>query len=391
MMFGLFGSRKKKESVADLLEEFVTYQQLVGHISKAQSLQKLNRFDEARQVMLDAERMATSYLNRNPNEKKAHMMLLLLHREADAPDRAEPIIERLLNSNEFQLSDEERGVLSGELQKIRWQRQSRQRTADGPRGFTQVYCCANCGRLHNFVSMPCPHCDWSPQTIEEMARSIMLSNSHFQVSALLILSREMANGRVADDVVPDLHDDGKACLSNPKQMKGIEKVFSLLRQNEHKSHRSISMARECSNCGDRILFSGAAECEKCGVTVNWPEALRLLACMDNLLWLLEQRVEPQSTDAFADLVCVLVDMTNNLLRKQELPPIRDRQYSLQLLTEIGAICDLNKGVVIDTKNPRQLEIYLIKDSMREDSETFGLAIFKELEFFVAKMADGVRH
>jgi hypothetical protein len=65
--------------------------------------------------------------------------------------------------------------------------------------------------------------------------------------------------------------------------------------------------------------------------------------------------------------------------------------SLQLLTEIGAICDLNRGAVIDTSNPRHLEIYLIKDSMREDSKTFGLAIFLELEFFVAKMADGVRH
>jgi hypothetical protein len=128
------------------------------------------------------------------------------------------------------------------------------------------------------------------------------------------------------------------------------------------------------------------------VTVNRPEALRLLACMDNLLWLLEQRVEPNFTDAFADLVCVLVDMTNNLLREQEVPSIRDRQYSLQLLTDIGAICDLNKGLVIDTRNPRHLEIYFIRDSVHEESEIFfGLLIFKELEFFVAKMADGVRH
>jgi hypothetical protein len=306
-------------------------------------------------------------------------------------ERAEPIIARLLNSNEFQLSDEERGVLSGELQKIRRQRPSRQRTADRPKGFTQVYCCANCGRLHNSVSMPCPHCDWSPQTLEEMARSIMLSNSHFRVPALLILSREIAKGRVAVDVVPDLLGDGNYYLSDQESRQAIEKVFSLLQQNEHENHRRISMIRACSNCGEGIVVSTAEECEKCGVTVNWPEALRLLACMDNLLWLLERRVEPKSTDAFSDLVCVLVAMIDNLLRKQEVPSIRDRQYSLQLLTEIGAICDLNSGAVIDTSNPRHLEIYLIKDSMREDSKTFGLAIFLELEFFVAKMADGVRH
>lgn len=391
MMFGLFGSKKKKENVADLLAEFVTYQQLVGHISKAQSLQKLNRVEEARKVLLEAECMATNYLSQNPHEKKAHMMLVLFYSEVGVFDQAEPIIQRLLSSGEFQLNEEERLILSAELQKIQRQRPANQRGADSPRGFTQIYCCVNCGRLHNFVSMPCPHCDWSPQTIEEAARSIILSNSHFKVPALLTLAREMGNGRTADDVVPNLLNDGKTYLSVPKQKQVVEQVFSMLRQNEHKNHRSLSMVRECPGCGNRILFSGAEECEKCGEPVNWPDAIRTLACMDNLLWLLEQRVEVSSTDAFSDFVCVLVAMTNNLLRKQEVPSTPERQYSLQLLTDMGAVCDLNKGAVIDTKNPKDLKIYLIKDSMREDSESFGLFLFKELEFFVAKMVNGVRN
>ena len=98
MMFGLFGSKKKNENVADLLAEFVTYQQLVGYISKAQSLQKLNRVEEARKVLQEAERMATNYLSQNPRDKKAHMMLLLFYSEVGVLDRAESIIERLLSS-----------------------------------------------------------------------------------------------------------------------------------------------------------------------------------------------------------------------------------------------------------------------------------------------------
>lgn len=391
MMFGLFGSKKKNENVADLLAEFVTYQQLVGYISKAQSLQKLNRVEEARKVFQEAERMATNYLSQNPRDKKAHMMLLLFYSEVGVLDRAESIIERLLSSGEFQLNEEERIILSAELQKIQRQRPTNQRGADGSIGFTQIYCCANCGRLHNFVSMPCPHCDWSPQTIEETACSIILSNSHFKVPTLLTLAREMGNGRSADDVVPNLLNDGKTYLSVPKQKQVVEQVFSILRQNEHKNHRSLSMLRECSGCGNRILFSGAEKCEKCGDPVNWPDAIRTLACMDNLLWLLEQRIEVSSTDAFSDFVCVLVAMTNNLLRKQEVPSARERQYSLQLLIDIGAVCDLNKGAVIDTKTPKDLKIILIKNSMRKDSESFGLFIFKELEFFVAKMENGVRN
>lgn len=156
MIFGLFGSKKNKESLADLLAEFMIYPQLVGHISKAQSLQKLNRIDEARQVLLDTERMAMNYINENPHEKRAHIMLSLLYIETDVPEQAEPIIKRLLNSSEFQLNGEERLILESQLQKIQRQRPANQRVADGLRGFTQIYCCANCGRLHNFVSMPCP-------------------------------------------------------------------------------------------------------------------------------------------------------------------------------------------------------------------------------------------
>lgn len=391
MIFGLFGSKKKKYDVGDFLTEVTTHQQLIGQIGKAESLQKLNRVAEAKQVLADAERMAVNYRNMNLREKSAHIMLVSFYVKVGESDKAEPIIHQLLNSAEFSLSDEERIVLESELQKMQRQRPASQRAAEGPRDFTQIYCCANCGRLHNFVSMPCPHCDWSPQTIEETARSIILSNSHFKVPALLTLAREMGSGRTADDVIPNLTADGKTYLSTPQRKQVAEKVLSMLRQDEHKNHRSLTMVRECPSCGERILSSGAKECSECKVQVNWPDAIRILACMDNLLWLFEQRIEVSSTDPFSDFVCVLVAMTNNLLRKQEVPSIRDRQYCLQLLTDIGAVCDLNKGIVIDTANPKDLKIFLVKDNMLEDSEMFGLFLLSELEFFVKKMTDGVRY
>ena len=390
MVFGFFGSKKKKEGIADLLAEIVTYQQLLGQLSKAQSLRKLDRNDEARQVLEATERMVTNYLQQNKSDKKAHMILALFYNEAGAVERAETIIDRLLNSSEFELTEQERLILSAELQKIRRERPLDKRASTGPDGFTQVYCCQKCGRLHNYVSMPCPHCDWSPQTIEEAARSIVLSNAHLKIPALLILSREMANGRPADDVVPNLEKDGQTYLSIPEQRQAVEQVFSLLRQNEHKNRRSMQMVRECASCGGRILLSGAEECEKCGASVNWPGAVRALACMDNILWLFEQRVEAASSKEFSDFVCLLVAMMNDLLRKQESPSDQRRKYALNLLAAMGGVSDINYGAVIETKNPRDLKIYLVKDKMRDDSETFGLFLFKELEFFVEKMAHGIR-
>lgn len=112
--------------------------------------------------------------------------------------------------------------------------------------------------------------------------------------------------------------------------------------------------------------------------------------MDNLLWLCEQRVEVSSSEALCEFVCLLVRLTNNLLRKQEAPSDAHRKYALNLLEKMTAISDLNRGAVIETKSPRELKIYLVKDSMLEDSETFGLFLFKELEFFVGKMVGGIR-
>lgn len=390
MIFSLFGSKKKKDNLSDLLTEFVAYQQMITQISKAQSLQKLNRSDEARDVLIVAERIAVTQLRQSPHEKRAHMMMAIFYKEAGRPESAEPIIERLLDSGEFQLDEDERLILAGELQNIKRHRPASERAADSPNGFTQVYCCANCGRLHNFVSMPCPSCDWSPQTIEETARSIILSNSHFKMQALLVLTREMAKGRAASDVIPNLLDDAKAYLSDPQQRRTIEQVLLLLRENEHKNHRSLGMLRECSNCGQIVLFSGADECNKCGEAVNWPDAIRALVCMDNLLWLFERRIEVSPNESFSEFVCTLVVMTNNLLRKQEAPSTRDRQYALQLLVNMIAICDVNKGAIVDTKDINSLKIYLVKESMREDSEAMGLFLLKELELFVAKMTNGIR-
>jgi hypothetical protein len=112
-------------------------------------------------------------------------------------------------------------------------------------------------------------------------------------------------------------------------------------------------------------------------------------CIDNLLWLAEQRLELKPKDAnFADFVCVLVAMSNNLLRKQEEPSAGDREYSLKLLSET-VIWDEGRGACIDAKDPRNLQLHLFRASMREDTEAVSVFLLQELQSFVSKMVDGV--
>lgn len=390
MIFGFFGSKNKKNSIGDFLGEYVAYQQIIGHISKAKSLQKLGRNEEAAQIFSNSEQMALGHCRNNPNDKNSLTLLALLYVEAGASEKAIPVLTRLVSSGQFQITEEERVVLSAELQKLQRQRPLSERTTEGPSGYTQVYCCANCGRLHNFVSMPCPHCDWAPKSLEETARSIVLSSAHFKIPALLVLAREMESGRSAEDIIPNLKDNVRTYLESGKQKQAVEHVFSLLRNNEHKNHDSLSIIRECHSCSTRVMFSGEVECGHCGEKINWPEAIRLLVSMDNLLWLFEQRVEVSPSSEFSEFICLLVAMTNSLLRKQEIPGAKERKYAIDLLAKIAVVADLNKGAIIDVKNPHDLKIYLVKDNMRSDSESFGLFLMKELEFFADKMSSGVR-
>jgi hypothetical protein len=59
------------------------------------------------------------------------------------------------------------------------------------------------------------------------------------------------------------------------------------------------------------------------------------------------------------------------------------------MREMKAIADANRGAIIDTTNPEKLKIYLVKESMLEDSEQFGLFLYSELEFFAKIMINGV--
>ncbi len=390
-MFSLFG-KKKQETLFDLLHQEMLYKHVSERLEKASSLQKLGRPDEARGVLLETERIVEANVNRNSNSFQAHLLLGYFYMKAGIANRAIVIFERLLNTGEFRLDEQQHLILSGQIQKLQRERPGSEKRLEGGialSAYTEIYSCQNCGRLINYVSMPCPHCRWSPSTPDEMARSVILSNNYIDVSLLLIIAREVSKGRSSREVVGNLDTMAQEVMSVPKKRESVDQIYRLLREGEQRQIRDLAMVRNHPECPKRRMWSGSDKCEKCGAQVRWSDAVRTLICMDNLLWLLEQRVEPLNTEPFSELVCVLVLMVNNLLRKQENPTSEQRQYALDLLSKIGGIADKNQGAIIDTTNPKALQIYLVKSNMLEDSETFGTFLYKELEFFILKMVEGV--
>lgn len=382
MLFGLWKRRRSEDrEIADILLNFVLRQDLLGHASKAQSLAKLGRTAEADDVVTAAERLAMAFIDEHPDEPRGRMALAMFYCSAGMEKRAEPLITRLLDVHGSALTEEQRMVLGAQLQKIRRENPSQHSNE----GFTEVYCCANCGRLHNFLSMPCPHCDWWPHNADEVAQSLVMSTAHLQIGKLILLRREMAKGRSAREVVTDMPQIEHDYLSKSDDRGCVDKILELLSRYEAMNHRSFESLRQCSECGKRIRFSCDAECEHCGAKVRWPELVRLMVCVDNLLQLAEERIEPSSGREFSELVCVLVSIANNALRKQEAPPKSVRDYALRLLSDLAVIRDMGGGAVVQTTDPLNVKILIARDKARDDSEVYGRLIAGELQCFVAAM------
>lgn len=254
---------------------------------------------------------------------------------------------------------------------------------------TKIYSCQNCGRIINYVTMPCPHCQWQPADLLSLARSFVLSNSTIKVPTLLLLAREVSDGRLPSEVVVNLDENAKEYYEMSESDSKLKYMFNLLQQSVDGNLVDMNMVRECPNCGDRITLSIEEECSSCGDSTGWDESTKLLVCMDNLMWFFEQRVEMDNSKEFSEFVCLLVLMINGLLRKNDAPPLNQRKYALTLLSDMKAISDKNRGAVIDTIKPKKMQIYLIKDNMLEDSEQFGLFLHAELEYFISKMIKGV--
>lgn len=303
MIFEWFRRKKKVKSLSELIADSHLYRDVIGRFERLRSLNKLGRSAEAIQEMRETVKLVNENVAKNPGDKRAHFLKAYFYLYVGDEEKAESALVNLLSSDAFQLTDEERLITAGELQNLKRQKHLEARDQDGPHGFTQIYCCGNCGRLHNFLSMPCPHCDWFPSTDSDAAQSIILSNAHLTIPQLLALSREIGAGRSADDVIPNLKQDAVAYLGGEEQRRAVHEVLSLLNQNRQKTQRSIKEVLGCPACGSRIHFSGSLHCGECGEEVRWPHFLRSLACIDSLLWLLETRVEPDSSGEFSDFVC----------------------------------------------------------------------------------------
>lgn len=366
------------------LVQYFRRNEVMARIAKIQSLNKLGRKDEAASLLAETEKIVNVGIAQHPKAKEAYFLAAMFYADVENWNKEKEVLEYLVHPGRFQLTEEEALTCNGHLHKLQRERPPKER--EGSQAFTTIYSCQNCGRLHNFVSLPCPNCDWSPPSLGEMARSIVLSNTYISLPALLHIARAVTGGRKVGDVVGDLDIAAQKLLATTPGLNATKTTFDILMQCKDKPRTTFGECRACPDCGARISISVAKRCETCDSPVEWPEALKMVVCLDNLLWLVERRVEVPQSREFAEFVCLLVSMANNLLRKQALPPKDHRRYCLELFAKLISISDANRGAIVDTTNPLEMQLYLVRDNQRPDSEQYGGLLIIELKYLAERMA-----
>ena len=390
MVFRLFKKKTKPDSIAGNVSEAVLCHQAYNLLEKAKSLKKLKRYDESQELFKKIEQSIKKHLKSNPTSITANKLLAHVYWETGDLYQAESVLDKLLTSKKIELPKEDEMFLNKLLEMVRKQQPLKEKLLKGNNdSYAQIYSCQNCGRLIKFISIPCTHCQWLPNDLNELGRSFVLSNKGFHVSALLLLSREVSKGRKPSEIVPSLGETARKLLAWDEAKDLQKRIFTKLKEEEGKSLRSIKAVRQCPNCLEQILYCNQEKCGNCGEIVQWPEILRLLICMDNILWLFEQRFESSTSPEVSEFVCLLVTMIDELVRKQEAPSNYQRQYALQLLEAIESIYDKNRGAVIKTEYIEEIEMFIFEQNILQDSEYFGMFACSELTYFVKRMKESV--
>lgn len=391
MIFGrLFGRQNDATDLAATLASYMAYQRSMKGLAQISSLRKLGRHDEA----LDAQRTLCTFLLQNVEKERsdpqAHLLLGYFYLQTGERDQAEVTLQNILASSEFRLSSEQRLVATAELMALKRQKPAHERGAAEPQSFSEVYSCQSCGRLHNFLSLPCPNCGWYPKSVEQAAQGFYLSLDRLGAIPFLHATRNIKAGREATDAVGNLASVAAEFQSTAHGADLCRRIVKMAADDSQVNQHNLTALRCCENCGARVPYSFSETCEQCDSPVDWPQFVRAMVCLDNLLFLFEERIEPTETKEFRELLSVLVYLLNQMLRKQIEPEQQHRLYALNLIQLIGSLSDINRGGVVYTETPDDLKIYLVKDRMRDDTEMYTLFLCRELEICVGYLTAGIR-
>jgi hypothetical protein len=176
-----------------------------------------------------------------------------------------------------------------------------------------IYTCQRCGRLTEYISIPCLFCGWQPLTTDDAAQSGRLSTAWFRLWDLLGIGREIAAGRQATEVVSNLRDSAVASMKNSHYRDYILNAVHEAQKKKADNLFYYLHSFSCQNCGDPIPRHNpfVTSCSKCKEKIRMPPPLRLLNGLARVSIHFQHNFGGEQSDNFDLFIRYLISLGRN--------------------------------------------------------------------------------
>jgi hypothetical protein len=221
-----------------------------------------------------------------------------------------------------------------------------------------IYACHHCGRLIEYISVPCMYCGGQPLTITEVAQSGRLATAWFSIWDLVGIGRQIQGGRKATEVVSNLTQSAEASMANQKYRSYVESALDEAKRKLADRFFYYLNVANCPNCGTSIPRHDpfVANCTKCHVKLRISPPMQLLNCLARTSIHFQHNFAGERTDEFDLFIRYLVALQSKLFTRQETPSSAERNRVLEFMGSLGKFRVVNNVGIVDMSNPRKLAV-----------------------------------
>jgi len=251
-----------------------------------------------------------------------------------------------------------------------------------------VYVCQRCGRLVEYISIPCMSCRWRPTTLLEMSHSGRLSRSNFSLWDLLAIGRGIVAGRKVTDVVQNLAQVAAEDMADPqsKYRQEIESVLQTAQQKQFDNYFFWHEAAVCEGCGTRNPRQDAKKCRKCKAHLRLPPPLRLIMCLTRTLEHFQHNFDAPKSNEFDLFIRFLVSLQSKVYRAQETPSHLERARVLDLMAKLARF-ELANGIgEIMMTDPQNITSQL-HNGLPEERKLLAVTVLADFKNTLQFLAD----
>jgi hypothetical protein len=221
-----------------------------------------------------------------------------------------------------------------------------------------IYACHQCGRLIEYISIPCMYCGWQPLTITEVAQSGRLATPWFSIWDVMEIGRQIHGGRRATEVVSNLTQSAEASMANQEYRSYVESALDEAKRKLADRFFYYLSVVNCPNCGTGIPRHNpfVTSCTKCRVKLRIPPPMQLLNCLARTSIHFQHNFVGERTDEFDLFIRYLVSLQSKLFTKQETPSPAQRNRVLELMGNLGKVGVVNNVGIVDMSNPTKIVV-----------------------------------